>query len=79
MNGVRICDSCGEKIDPGLFGKQGRSTYYLAKIEGSEKLAPCEFCKTIYIAPLYEMIKPTPRFPRRHKRGGGERNQTGRE
>lgn len=79
MSTVRICDRCGEKIDPGLFGKQGRSAYYLIKQEGSEHLAECAFCKTIYYAPLYEMVKPTPRFPRRHKRGGGERNREGRE
>ena len=79
MSAVRICDSCGEKIDPGLFGKQGHSSYYLIKQDGSEKLGPCVFCGTFYIAPLYELVKPTPRFLRQHKRGGGERNREGRE
>lgn len=74
MSGVRICDRCGAKIDPGLFGKMGRSTYHLVKLEGSEALAECEFCKTFYKAPLYEMKKPIFR-PYSPRKGGGERNR----
>lgn len=36
---VRVCDACGEKIDPGLFGKPGKSVYYLARREGSERVS----------------------------------------
>ena len=36
---LSLCAGCGAKLDPGLFGQTGRSTYHLREIPGSARAA----------------------------------------
>ena len=72
----RICAGCGAKIDPSLFGQQGRSVYHLREVPGSERVAACAFCRQVYHLPLYE-IQPV-RIRYKAAAGGGERAKAGR-
>ena len=73
---LSLCAGCAQKMDPGLFGEIGRSTYHLREIPGSARAGRCAICNMFYNLCQYELLPV--RIQYRKSTGGGERAKAGR-
>lgn len=73
---LSLCAGCAQKMDPGLFGKMGRSTYHLREIPGSARTGRCAICNMFYNLSQYELQPVRIRY--KQSTGGGERAKAGR-
>lgn len=73
---LSLCAGCAAKMDPGLFGQMGRSTYHLREVPGSARTDRCAICQQHFHLSQYE-LQPV-RIQYRKRTGGGERAKAGR-
>ena len=72
---LSLCAGCGAKLDPGLFGQMGKSTYHLREVPGSARAGRCAICYQFHHLSQYEMLPV--RIRNRKSTGGGERARAG--